>query len=494
MFRNYIMSTPMTSEGANEYFADRIYGDLYNGDSSFIAILRALLDKRMPEGEKIKVMVGTNVYGTDFFASNPAARKREFFDNIHGARRIDQTGVFYLHLMNSRHDNNEATMKFVEENFLDAYPGWHRHENVTSLFAGSNFKVICYINPDLKSTAVYASDVTIRKYHLLQCAILGMVPWYFDPAGNVSDLEKKLMYSVLTDTEETFSQYTACLEEISRGYDFESVRLNRLLKGFEHKFEEIEISKARNSVANAERNIESLNRQMQEAISSLRDYNLRILSLEMRMNEEQDDGITILDYFKSHKNMYLERVNDTRLFFSVRGYLCYFDEGLYKRMIVKDSCYAYQYLDGEITKERIRRLLDAIFVDQTIKMKVCASYCLNVSSGVSGISGHSFQSMFDNWYPNPHIQYHSCLGNYITVMNKCIKDGNYLSAMEQCVASCVNLNFGDPTVTNEFFKDMCRNKSGLYYELPDGSSVNIIKAIEWLENQEKEDGHSEEEE
>lgn len=490
MFKNYIQMTSLTTEAANDFFADRIFGDNYNSDTSFLAILRALLDPRIPEGERLRFVVETETRNADFFASKSA---RDAFSEVFESPYINGGHTFYLHVMNGRHEANEATINFVEESFLPLHEGWQRLENVTSLFAGSNFKVICYINPGIKSTAVFASDVTIKKYHLLQCAILGMIPWYFDPSQNVTDVERKLIYSTLSDKEESYNQYLECIDIISKKYDFESVRLDRLLNGFEHKFDEIEIAKAKRDADSRNNRIAELNHDITELIKELSSINARILGLELRMNEEADE-FTILDYFKSHKNMYLESISGSKLYFAVRGNLSYFDEGMYKRMMNNDNCYAYRYLDRDISKEQARKLFDAIFVDQSIKLKVCAAYCLDVSGSINALSVHTYTGDFEQCYPNPHIQNHACLGNYRTTLNEYLRNGNFIMCLEQCVASCVSLNFGDPTVMSEFFRELCGRKSGKYYELPDGKRVNILEAIKWLESQENADEKMESEE
>ena len=60
MFSQALSNTPLTSNQANVYFANRITGESWRNDSSFLATMRALLDSRMPEGDKVSLLFYNN--------------------------------------------------------------------------------------------------------------------------------------------------------------------------------------------------------------------------------------------------------------------------------------------------------------------------------------------------------------------------------------------------------------------------------------------------
>ena len=136
----------------------------------------------------------------------------------------------------------------------------------------------------------------------------------------------------------------------------------------------------------------------------------------------------------------------------------------------------------------MKKLMYAIFIDQTLRIKLCSAYKFYLNGNVEGLSGHRYGYEFRECTPNTHIDRYSCLGNYQRVINECLRRNDYIGAIEQCVASCKSLNFADSTVMSEFM-------SRLYgisnydvnikcIELPDGRVVEPKDAIAWLNEQE----------
>ena len=134
------------------------------------------------------------------------------------------------------------------------------------------------------------------------------------------------------------------------------------------------------------------------------------------------------------------------------------------------------------------KLMTAIFVDEEpkLRIKICAAYRFDLNGNVMGRRGYSYPAEFKNCMPNPHIHYHSCMGGYLTAVNRLLQSREYIGALEQSVASCRSLNWGDSTVMCEFLRDMYKTGSGRMacIELPDGRVVSSKEAIEWLESQE----------
>lgn len=136
----------------------------------------------------------------------------------------------------------------------------------------------------------------------------------------------------------------------------------------------------------------------------------------------------------------------------------------------------------------MKRLMTAIFLDNTLKIKFCAAYKFDLRGTVYACSNYDFGQYGVNHMPNPHINIHSCLGNYQRTINNILKDKNYIGAVEQCIASCKSLNFGDSIVMQEFMDELYginnRGDSDVFIELPDGTMVNPKDAVKWLKEQE----------
>ena len=134
----------------------------------------------------------------------------------------------------------------------------------------------------------------------------------------------------------------------------------------------------------------------------------------------------------------------------------------------------------------MKKLMWAIFVDQILKMKFCAAYEFQLDGCVTAHRGYRFGESCEDYMPNPHIYYHSCMGDYDSKVNTMLARNDYVSAIEQCVASAKSLNFGDHTVMCKFMEVItgARELNNKCIELPDGRVVNPKEAIKWLEEQE----------
>ena len=134
----------------------------------------------------------------------------------------------------------------------------------------------------------------------------------------------------------------------------------------------------------------------------------------------------------------------------------------------------------------MEKLLNAIFVDQTLKIRFCAAYYFDMNGSVTPQHSHRFGPEFQGYKPNPHIDRYTCMGNYKPAINTALRKRDYVTALEQCVASAKSLNFHDSTVMEEFISQFTSNGGSSYkaIELPDGTIVSPKEAVKWIEAQE----------
>ena len=138
----------------------------------------------------------------------------------------------------------------------------------------------------------------------------------------------------------------------------------------------------------------------------------------------------------------------------------------------------------------MRMLMTAIFLDQKLRIRFCAAYKFNMNGSVSAVSRYSFGAECRDCTPNTHIDRFSCLGNYQRSINELLKHHDYIGAIEQCSASCKSLNFNDSPVMQEFMRrmygisDYQDTINTRCIELPDGTVVTPVDAINWLKAQE----------
>ena len=229
MFRKCIMETPLTTEGANDFFTN-IAGESYNGDATFLSTLRALVGPRIGDGNITVRFLSETLSAGTIRGVEPGRVVRSVFDPGNAGNITD---TVFVCGMKSDHDSNLVVLEVLKGNLEKVYPEYHCLDKVREFYRKS-FAVECFIAPDRKNVVVFVDGLDLKKLHYLQVSILAFLPWYFDPKKGLTDLEMKLIYSL---RETNPDKYLACLGEIASQYDFKSARTKKLLEGFELRME-----------------------------------------------------------------------------------------------------------------------------------------------------------------------------------------------------------------------------------------------------------------
>ena len=494
MFRQTINQTALTSDAANSYF-EHIRGDDFHGDFSFLSTLRALIAPRMSDGESLYLRFDNSNYNENTISGTPP--KRLITSMCHNFD-INQSGIVYIHSVQSgRQEDNTACLDVIKSNFARVFTGWHRLPRVSDLFR-SQFYTLCFVNPELKSVVVFVDTLSLSKMHYLQCAILGFFPWYFSPEKGVSKDEMDLINTLRAKDP---NEYSACIARLAERYDFRTARIKQQLAGFETLYEKQELDRTKNEIARVDSNITRLNEDIGRQLTSRRELEIRYLGLEAKIAAGSESS-EIMDYFIHNKRLNLDYANTRTLAFTVKDYISYFDEDAAKRAI--DNPNSFVYLPGRedctryIPAEKMKELMYAIFIDQIIRIRVCAAYQFNLDGNVSGHSHYSFGAEYMNYMPNPHIQEYSCIGTYANPINRALQNHDYITALEQTIASAKTINFGDGIVMADFMKSLygiggnagerARRK---WFELPDGTCVTSFQAADWVWEQNHSDEQGE---
>lgn len=485
MFKQVIRNTQLTTDAANSFF-QHIYGDSFQYDVSFISTLRALVAPRMKEGESIAL---------SFYQSNYSASQLGNYSAKNAVRDVcdleycDPGRIIIHNFYNTSQDSNYAWMELMKSTFTSVYPDWHYLDKVTTFFK-KTFYALCFINPEKKSVIVFVDNMDIRKMHYLQCSIFAFLPWYFDPKLGVSKVEMELIESL---REKTSTRYEDCIAKIAEQYDFRTARIRQLLSGFETRYERVECDNVRNQIQYCIDNIDGLSSQIADWLRQKNDYEIRLLGLETKIASGSDES-EIMDYFLCNDRLVLDSVSDSTMLFSVKAYIEYFDEDMAERVIRSSTSYVYRPNDRScnniIPAEDVEKLMRAIFLDQRIRVRVCAAYRFDMNGSVSAQRRYNYSPDCREYTPNPHIDGFACIGNYERSIIELLKRRDYIGAIEQCAASCKSLNFGDSTVMREFMRriyGISERQDSINMrclELPDGSVVTPVDAINWLKAQE----------
>ena len=474
----------MVSQAANSVFQN-IYGQDYRDDYTFLSTLRALLAPRMKEGETIYLCFEHSNYDTCTISNNEARRV------IRAIHNIDYygSGSIVIHSFNStKSEDNLTAMTLIQSKFCDTHNGWQRLDKITDFFR-KTFSCLCFVNSESRKVVIFVDSLNIKIMHYLQCAIFAFLPWYFNPEDGVTADEMELIQSL---REKTPDKYEECIAKIAAQYDFRAMHIRESLAGFETRFEKREREMTRESINNIIRQIGRLEDSIADYFRQKREQEIKLLGLETKIESCKDEDSEIMEYFLCNKKLVIDNVDEYTMAFATRDYLMYFDEDLAKTVIDNERSYVYR-LDGYtcneyIKAEDMKKLMYAIFIDQTLKLRFCSAYSFELGVRVRGISGYNYGFEFKDYMPNPHIDQYSCIGNYEMAINNCIKNNDYIGALEQSIASCKSLNFGDSTVMKEFMRRMygidgySHNRC---IETPDGKVLTPKEAVAWMKAEEE---------
>lgn len=487
MFRDAITTNKFAGNAADTIFGRKIPRQSYGSDNSLCATLRAIVAPRMSDNDVLRV----EFRNTNYAILSEREKTADTMEVRFGSDHYGYWGGNALTIvsLNGREEGaNASNLEVIEKYFVSEYSAYEALPKVTLLYAKA-FKVLCFISREKKHTIMFVESLNLRKLHYLQCSIPGIMPWYFDDEHPLDDDERALIYSL---RENTPDKYNECIKRIADKFDFESVRIKSMLKDFETRYERNEIDRVRESIRSYDQTIRDLNRRIGEYLGMKNDEMTRLLGLEAKLAMGGDGESEMMEYFICNKRLKLLSVIGSDMTFATRDYLTYYEKDAARRAINKRGSFVYTRRDGEARTgydhADIKTLLKAIFLDETLKIKMCAAYSFRLNGSVNPITGYDFNSNgegdFDEYMPNPHIDRYACMGNYTEVINELMDSRNYIAILEQCGASGKSLNWYDSTVMYEFMDNLLgeNGKNSKCIELPDGRVVKAAEAIEWLKN------------
>ena len=485
MFKQALSQTPFTNEVADGCFPN-IVGDDYCGDTTFVATLRALMAHRMGEDDRIclKLTSSYNV-ASELPSSNANAVRAVFRDDDYA------DGTAIIHSFEASEEDNKAWMDKMKSGFTKVNKDWTMITKVTQFFA-NQFYVLCFINVEHKKVVIMIDQIDMQAYHFIQLLIPIAFPWYFEGENEFqkNGIEYELIESFNNKSSEN---YLKVMEKLAEPYDFRAMKIKQLLAGFEARQERAELIRLEQRIERLIRDIQNYNDEIAHRLADKRDYETRLLGIKHKIAEDGETS-EIMNYFLCNRNLRLNRINDNGdMYFTVEAYVENYDEDMAQTMLDNNRSYIYRPTDRNcneyIKAADIKLLMKAIFIEQSVRLKFCATYRFNISGNVSGMSysNETYVSECNNCMPNPHIDYHSCMGGYQRVINEMLVTNDYIGAITQCIASCQSLNFGDYTVMRDFMRNIYgfpgHTVNNRCIELPDGSVATPKDAIAWLKKQ-----------
>lgn len=486
MFRNSIRNTALVTEGANDFFNGVVEGNAYLGDLTFLSTLRGIVYPRMKEGERVVLNITSSNERKGYlerYDLGTLAETAEFYPTYWGGPSVTHIG---LHVFDASNDeDNDAWLTWVEEKLLPEYDKWEKLPKVTAFFQKiSGFKCICICDTENHNVMLYVKNLTMQRYHYMQCGILAYLPWYFNKEDGISPEEMEMIEGLRVKDP---AAYLESCRKFAAKLDLETARVKKLLGDIETRLDRETVENVRNSIQSKRNDIQRYQESIAQILNDIRKMEIQYEGLQVKI-ASGETGSGIMDFFLANKNaLHLNRVDGNSISVQVTAYCDFFDEDLAEKVIENKRSFVYRSTEDMISADDIEALMRAVFIDRKIRLRFCAEYQIDLNSRVRPRGGASFlEGIKDTYMPNPHVNQYNCIGSYERIMTDYMSRGDNVGAITQCIASCGSLNFSDGTVMEYFMSCIAgrRDVNVRAFELPDGTVVDPNGAIEWLKKEE----------
>lgn len=233
------------------------------------------------------------------------------------------------------------------------------------------------------------------------------------------------------------------------------------------------------------RRIEVLYRDLKETRARISDIftDITRANCELTGLDSKDESTFITelkDYLHTQKGI-IVNVGDGSLLLTITTFLSNYDPDDVETFIF-NSDRPYQDLTGK-EEHDVRILFRAVFVDHIFKIKFAATYKLDYNCHVTAMSGATNMNIVQA-VPNPHINRHSCLGNYEPMLEDAEDHRDFLTAIAICQQSAGSMNLVETISTKYFFDDFA---VAYHEDIPviltaAGESITPKQAIEQLKS------------
>lgn len=344
-----------------------------------------------------------------------------------------------------------------------------------------------YLSDQFKVYQVPASHLTIVKaadskvshfngafYRRFASAMPRLLPWLFKQQPLAPD---ELSYLRALSTPETTSEALSDMTEAL--YNKTDLAAKALDKAIDSLF----VGTLNSRKASLKRDIEGHYQNIKEHRASIANLFKRItqLSCELAGLDSKDESAfsaELKDYLHSQKGV-IVNFDGESLILSITTTLSNFNPDDVDTFVFHDSRPYQNFNSSEESDARL--LYQAIFSDRTFNVKMAANYKLDFNCHVTPMSGSVSMSSFGA-VPNPHINRHSCLGNYEPMLEDAEDHRDFISAIAICQQSAGSMNLVETISSRYFFEDF----AAAYHQdipvilTPAGESITPKQAVEQL--------------
>jgi len=473
VFNKAIHSTTLTTETAERLFSNIAASNV--PDISFLATLRALLRKRLPHGETVKLTVRPlHMLRSEIEVSSVQSCMSAFIPD--GVKYPAPSCHSILIICTAYPDAGEKMLEIVRANagVGKRYMSGYTLREDLRVFYARKLKALFFTDDTGRNTVIFTDKLELKDFHALQMMVSKYLPLLFadDP---LTEMETILLKST---GNKSAVEYETLIEDFAKDLDIRAEIIRAKLFGFETAFERTRLDEIRSEITHCQNEYDSYISILQDLASKMQERKYTLAGLECSINEHSEDS-ELMEYFMCNKNLTIINVVGPALEFVVHGYADMYDQDAFDKYVINHNGYMYYLLNSAVTKPQMEKLYRSIFGDGRYRLRLCAAYTADMRSSLKACAHYCFPPESNTYFPNPHIQQFGCIGSYAGRFQEYMRKRDYVGAIDQAIVSARNLNFYDSSVIGRFAHDL--SCSGIKcIEKSDGSLLTPLEAIKEL--------------
>lgn len=472
---------PWTENGMFDNISCQGFRDGYgDADHSITAVARALFSRRLREDESFEIKI-SNIPHDEIPENVEDAIDSIIRIATNGVGANDAENIIVVsQLRNMNAENIDKMLQAISADFLPKHPAWKKQEKASN-FLSKEMKAAIFFNEDNKAALIVTEKLSMPKWHLLGSMIPACVPAIFKD-NDLDKEEKDVLKSLALHGSTTF---IAAMTKLEERYDIRERKILALVGGFERREREHQVNVVDNEITQLINQMEDLMRRYNECCERKDEANVRRAGLKY-LAENSGESDELVKFFQANKCLDVTDVRGSRISFIVRTHYDNFNPDEYEHFRENNGFFEEMLPSAGVFHDQnnARKLLDALFLDGKLKLRMCALYHLDIRGEVSTTRGYDFPPNCESYIPNYHLNTHGCFGDYAAVITRYLRNADTIGAINACIASAKSVNIAESGATfNPMMREVLRSQKACF-ELPDGTFLTPAKALEWLNEQE----------
>ena len=429
----------MASDIATEFFPN-IHCDIYRHDYSWLTTMRALLPSRIPDGK-----VSLSHVSRDTPSKRSRADRFEYY--MHGIDITSPNTITFVNINKTTEDLDKviSSIKYI------GIEGHVLHEKIYDMFkaAGGDHPttVAIFTNDEIANSVVFVNPLAIMVYHRL---IGFMRSVFFKKAFEAvpaTEKEMELLYIFARSSEkDEIEAFEAWMEDHAQQYDFQAALVRKSLSGFTKRANEMRMKTVQRSISEKNNSIERHRREIASLLAQRNKLNVELFGLQVATEKDKSSD-ELMEFFLGNKAVIFTGSTDDRIDYWVDTELSYWDDDEAKAYIASKSGNMYAGCENNgINKDKYQKLLTAMFIDRTVKVRMSAAYNFRFNSDRVEITIDSSATkpiaLRDN-LNNPHSMHYNCWGSHISNVIEALECCDYASAVAATIAFTGDLTISD---------------------------------------------------